>query len=155
MPHLGGGAGIYYEDGEPVESFILFWERIAHLNVPVGDCAFQTFWEFLTLAMCLVRWCPIRDNLIFCGDNTGSLNLALSMRASGINEAVAREIAWRAARYRWTYGVAHLPSESNTTADRLSRIRDPSLPPLAELPSCLVGAAEVKVSLADFWSLSA
>ena len=51
-----GGAGIYYEDGEPVEFFILFWERIAHLNVPVGDCAFQTFWEFLTLAMCLVRW---------------------------------------------------------------------------------------------------
>ena len=60
-----------------MEFFILFWERVAHLNVPVGDSAYQTFWEFLTLAMCLVRWCPIRNNLVFCGDNTGSLNLAI------------------------------------------------------------------------------
>ena len=148
-----GGSGIYYENGEAMEFFVLVWEKVEHLNIPVGDSAYQTFWEYLTLGLCMVRWCPIREDLLFCGDNTGSLNLAISMKGSGMYGAISRELAWRVARYRWKFAVAHLPSESNVTADRMSRIADPSLPPLAELPSTLVGAAEVKVSLKDFWSL--
>ena len=116
-----------------------------------GDSAFQIFWELLTLALCLCRWCPIKDGLLFCGDNTASLNMAIAMKGTGLHGAVTREIAWRVARHRWSYAVAHLPSEHNKLADRLSRLRDPSLPVLTQLPAALTGAAEVQVSVADIW----
>ena len=146
-----GGAGIYYEAGEIMEYFIVVWSNIPHLGVEIGDSAYQTFWELLTLALSMRRWCPIRAGLLFCGDNTGSLNMAISMKGTGLHGAVTREISWRVARHRWAYAVAHLPSEHNKLADRLSRIRDPSLPEMTELPAALTGAAEVPINLADFW----
>ena len=149
-----GGAGILFEKGEASEYFVVTWSRIARLNVSPGDSAHQTFWECLTLALCLVRWCPIKDNVLFCGDNTASLNLALSMKGTGTNGAIASEIAWRAARYRWSYAVAHLPSEANKVAYRMSRLCDPSLPPLVALPSALENAAEISVSVDELWSLA-
>ena len=117
------------------------------------DPAFQTFWEFLTLALCLLRWCPLFEDLLLCGDNTASLNMAISLRCSGVEAAIGREIAWRQARFRWSYAVAHLPAEANVLADRLSRLRDPNLPPLVVPPPALEGAAEVKVSVDALWSL--
>ena len=79
--------------------------------------------------------------------------MALSMKGSGVHGAIPREIAWRVARHRWAYAVAHLPSEDNKVADRMSRLEDPSLPALEQLPATLVGAAEVKVSVSDLWSI--
>ena len=149
-----GGAGIFYEKGVAMEFFTVTWTRIPHLKVETGDSSFQTFWELLTLALCMQRWCPIRDDLLFCGDNVSSLNMALAMKGSGIHGAICREIAWRVARFRWAYAVAHLPAENNKLADRLSRLRDPSLPELEQLPEPLVGAAEVQVSVQKLWSFS-
>ena len=80
--------------------------------------------------------------------------MALAMKGSGILAAICREIAWRVARFRWAYAVAHLPAENNKVADRMSRIRDPSLPELTQLPEPLVGAAEVQVSVSELWSIS-
>ena len=77
--------------------------------------------------------------------------MALAMKGSGFHGAVTREIAWRVARYRWAYAVAHLPAEHNNVADRMSRLSDPSLPTLTQLPESLVGAAEIRVSVSDLW----
>ena len=95
---------------------------------------------------------PLYDGVLFCGDNLASLNLALGLKGNGVEGAVARELAWRSARYRWSYAVAHLPAEGNKVADRMSRILDPSLPKLLELPSALIGAAEVSVCVESLWS---
>ena len=62
-----GGAGIYNEEGTAMEYFVVTWTRNPQLGVDVGNSAFQTFWELLTLALCLQRWCPIRADLLFCG----------------------------------------------------------------------------------------
>ena len=125
-----GGAGVFFEASVATEFFTVTWSNIPHLGVVTGDSAFQTFWELLTLALCMSRWCPIKDGLLFCGDNTASLNMAIAMKGTGLHGAVTREIEWRVARHRWSYAVAHLPSEHNKLADRLGRLSDPSLPVL-------------------------
>ena len=85
------------------------------------------------------------QGLLFCGDNLASLNLAINNKSRGLLSHVGRELAWRRARYDWQFAVAHLPSEANKLADRMSRLLDPNLPRLTELPSALVGAVEVRV----------
>ena len=55
---------------------------------------------------------------------------------------------------RWTFSVAHLPSENNVVADLLSRWSERTSEARI-LPDALVGAAEVKVApLASLWSHS-
>ena len=147
-----GGAAILFVENEASEFFVTTWSKISHLRVIPGKSDFQTFWEFLTLCLAMRRWCPLYDGVLFCGDNLASLNLALGLKGNGVEGAVARELAWRSARYRWSYAVAHLPAEGNKVADRMSRILDPSLPKLLELPSALIGAAEVSVCVESLWS---
>ena len=98
-----------------------------HLDVIPGDPASQTFWEFSTLLLSLVCWGHyfVDEAVQVLGDNTGSLNNALSFKGRGILVAVARELAWRQARKGWQFSVGHLPSEYNTVADALSRWADP------------------------------
>ena len=93
------------------------------------------------------------DGLLFCGDNVASLQLALSHKGKGEIAAVSQELAWRVARGGWRYAVAHLPAEANVLADRLSRLSDPSLPPLGNMPDELEGAARVNARLEQLWSL--
>ena len=148
-----GGAAVLYENNEVVEYFTIEWEDMPQLGVRTKESIFQFVWEFLTLALAACRWCPLFDHILLCGDNTASLNLALSQKSRGLNSFVGRELAWRKARYDWRYAVAHLPAEANALADRLSRLADPNLPKLATLPSALIGAAEVMPHLDRFWSL--
>ena len=89
---------------------------------------------------------------MICGDNTASLEMARSLKCSGKEVVIAREIAWRMARYDWKFAVAHLPSESNVVADSLSRIADPGFV-FTGLPSTCEGAAEVSVCADTFWQL--
>ena len=148
-----GGAAILWEEGEVTEWFAVTWTNIPKLAVCTADSRFQTFWEFLTLALAACRWCPMYDHLLICGDNTASLNLALQGKSKGLNSFIGRELAWRKARFDWRFAVAHLPAEANVLADRLSRLSDPSLPTLATLPSALLGAAVVNSCLDTFFSL--
>ena len=148
-----GGAALLWENGEVIEWFALSWPDLPKLAVRTAESRFQTFWEFLTLALAACRWCPMHENLLICGDNTASLNLALAGKSKGLNGYVGRELAWRKARFDWKFAVAHLPAEANALADRLSRLSDPSLPHLATLPSALIGAAEVNAHLDKFFSL--
>ena len=88
----------------------------------------------------------------FLGDNLASLNLALSGKAKGKLNHLARELVLQIARRDLQFSVGHLPAESNTIADRLSRLSQPGAP--NTMPSCLVGAAEVTMGpLYSFWSL--
>ena len=64
---------------------------------------------------------------------------------------LAREVAWRQAREKWLFQVAHLPNEQNTSADALSRM---SMPRPASLPDELRGARELAAPLvSEFWKL--
>lgn len=127
--------------------------NIEWLGILTGLSKHQTFWEFLTLALAAVRWCPLFPAVLICGDNLASLNLAISGKSKGLLGNIGRELAWRQAKYDWHIAVAHLPAESNKLADRLSRLTDPSLPPLVDCPSELIGSAEVRVSVDALWSL--
>ena len=144
---------MFLENGEVKEFFCVDWNPIAKLGVKIADPAFQTFWEFLTLALCLLHWASLFEDLLVCGDNTASLSMAMSLKCKGVEVAIARELAWRRARFGWTYAVAHLPAEANVLADTLSRVADPNRPKLVSQPSALLGAAEVKVSVDALWSL--
>ena len=106
----------------------------------------------LRLFLVLLRYAPLYPGIAIVGDNTASLQVALSGKAKGPLGALAREIFLRKAREDWRYQVGHLPSEHNTVADYLSRLAQPGAPtaPLAELG----GAAEVPIpDLAGLWVL--
>ena len=74
------------------------------------------------------------------GDNVGALQNALSLSGKGPLIAVAREIAWRQAAQGWFFSVGHLPTESNTVADALSRRFAPAP---AEFPTLLTDIPEM------------
>ena len=90
--------------------------------------------------------------LCFFGDNTASLQLALSGKAKRELGHIARELFVRKSREDWQFSVAHLPSEHNVVADALSRMAEPgrtSTPPVE-----LEGAAEVHIPQpASLWVL--
>ena len=71
------------------------------------------------------------------GDNTASLQLALSLSGSDGLLAISREMTWRKARLGWCFAVGHLPTEANGVADALSRLCQKDRPP--SLPQVLVG----------------
>lgn len=105
----------------------------------------------LRLLLVMIRYCELKRGLVFFGDNTASLQIALSGKARAEMGALARELFVRRARHDWQYSVAHLPSESNILADALSRLHQPGpRPPIVEL----VGAAEVRLQLLEsIWSV--
>ena len=106
----------------------------------------------LRLFLVLLRYAPLHSGIAVVGDNTASLQVALSGKAKGCLGALARELFLRKAREDWKYQVGHLPSEHNTAADYLSRLAQPGAPtaPLVDLE----GAAEVPLpDLASLWVL--
>ena len=48
------------------------------------------------------------------------------MKGKGALTLITAELTWRRTRLQWWYGVAHLPSEANITADALSRLAEPN-----------------------------
>ena len=86
------------------------------------------------------------------GDNSGSLQLSLDLNSTKTERTLLRELAWRKAVHRWVFSVAHLPTESNTVADLLSRHHETE-PQLRVLPQLLEGAACVPIDpLSSLWS---
>jgi hypothetical protein len=83
------------------------------------------------------------------GDNDSALQNALTLSGRGPLHSVAREIAWRQAAFKWVFTVAHLPTESNTTADALSRMHAPES---ARLPTRLKHVPQIEPpSVAQLW----
>ena len=148
-----GGAAILFDKGVLSEWLSLDWQHIPKLHVKTGESRHQTFRELLTLTLVIIRWCPILDNILFCGDSVASLQLAITHKSRVILAVIGRELAWRQAKFGWRYAVAHLPAEANKLADRLSRLSDPTLPPLTHQPAELEGAARANPHLEQLWSL--
>ena len=78
--------------------------------------------------------------------------MALRGKARGAEGALARELFILKARFGWRFAVSHLPSESNTLADALSRVAQPGK--ASRLPAEVAGAAEVLVPhLSSLWTM--
>ena len=110
------------------------------LGATPGDSKYQSFWEMVTLLLCLVIWGRYFNTEVVAlvGDNTGAMQNALDLKGKGLMLAVAREIAWRKERFGWLYKVGHIPSEYNTVPDALSRLSDS---PPAAFPREALGRA--------------
>ena len=120
--------------GVPQEFFSVVWRRrdARHLGAVPADPAFQTFWEFVTLALALLQWADDRTCLPLLGDNLSALSDALQLDGTLMMRCVAQEIAWRKARFGWEFACGHLPAEANATADALSRLEAPDAKPFPE-----------------------
>ena len=82
----------------------------------------------IALALCtwLGRWPSVA--LALLNVNVSALQLTLELKGKTGMLAIARELAWRKARFNWNFEVAHLPTQQNKLADALSRIHDPTPP---------------------------
>ena len=97
----------------------------------LGNSAWQTLWEFLTLLLALISWREhAKQQLLFVlGDNVAALQDAIALRGRGHMLTVARELCWRQAKWPLHFDVEHLPKDRNLDADALSRIA--AVPPCA------------------------
>ena len=137
------------------EYWVVSWtkEDAKKAGTKIGDSSGQTYWELATLILALCRWAPLYEGLVLCGDNTGSLTLSMDLASTKQERSLLRELAWRKAQGGWLYEVAHIPSESNTVADFLSRLEELA-PEQRVMPSCLEGAAQVSSpKLSKLWQL--
>ena len=93
----------------------------------------------------------VQHRVAVLGDNTGALTDAIELKGSGPLLAIARELAWRQARFGWLFAVGHVPSESNGVPDALSRSTEPgkSFPARALRHARQVEAPECSV----FWKV--
>jgi hypothetical protein len=150
-----GGGAILQHNGRPTEYACWAWndKSSSDLQMPIGDPAAQSFWEFLTIALALTLWGPgfIKEPLAVLSDSTSALQDALDLKGKKEMLAVAQELSWRQARGRWWYEVGHLPAEQNDDADALSRL---AAPERKTLPASLRNATERQGPEAeDFWKL--
>ena len=140
---LGGGA-VLRNGTAAYEFFAVQWDEqdVKHLDVFTGLPKYQSFWEFLTLLLALIAWGHffLQEAVTVLGDNTAALQNAIDMKGRRSMLAVARELAWRRAKFDWKFVVAHLPSEHNITADALSRL---DAPERASMPRSLSEATRV------------
>ena len=113
-----------------------------HLGVTIGLPAGQTTWEYLVILLALEIWAARfrSSGLLLLGDNLGALEGALNHRGRGDLSKITRELSWRQVRQAWLYAVAHLPSEANVVADRLSRLHAPAGSDRKSFPPELSGA---------------
>ena len=123
-----GAGGVLFEDGRPVQYFACRWRAadFKHLDVCVGSCASQTFFEVLALVLAVEAWGHSVRPLTILGDNVAALQEALSLRGRGLHEPLSQALAvLTVARSLPDSSVGHLPTESNLTADALSRLFEP------------------------------
>ena len=148
----GGGAFIR-NDQAITEWFAISWSSadLAVVAVEPGNPRHQTFFELLTLLLALIQWGDFAAKesiLTLVGDNTGSLQEALSLRGKGSLNLLSKELACRQAKHQWKFAVGHLPTEANKIADALSR-----LPQGAPLPRELANATKVQcIGIANLWT---
>ena len=140
-----GGGGVLYHCDTPTAYWHCEWDDpvLSMFEATRGNPKFQTLWEFVALLISMVLWMDQACGEIFtlCGDNIGALEDALQLRGKGRLLIVAREIAWRKARFERFYKVSHIPSKLNLVADALSRLQ--AVPP-AEFPACLSASSVIQ-----------
>ena len=131
-----GAGAVLFVDNVPTAWWATSWSASDHPEeVRIGDTSWQSYFEYLALLMVLIAWAQPLAVLPIVGDNTSSLTNLVNIKGRRSMAKVARELAWRKARYGWRYVVGHLPTEVNTMADALSRLADPQpspVPPVLE-----------------------
>ena len=151
-----GGGAVLVKGQRITEYIVIAWspELAAKLNVVIGEPAGQTTWEYFTLLVVLVMWGPGHETkaLAVLGDNTASLQCAVTLRSTEGLRSISREIAWRLARYRWKFSVGHVPTELNLVADALSRLQGKD--PVGAIPLLREATARVHPDLMTLWKAS-
>ena len=149
------GGGAILKHGDIVKQFwYCSWatKDVARLGVQANKPKHQTFWETLVVLMSLMVWGDRSADapVLIVGDNTAALQNTLDLKGKDALLSIAREVAWRKARYNWRFSVAHLPSEFNSAPDALSRQFGPSPKPW---PAEALGDAEevVPPSVGMLW----
>ena len=95
------------------------------LKAKIGDCRFQTAFEFATLFIVADTFSEMisEEGALIRGDNLGALSVALKLSSTTpAMNVIARELAWRRIVRHWQYLLKHLPAEVNDEADALSRL---------------------------------
>ena len=135
------------------EWFATTWssEKLSLVGVEPGQPRHRTFFELLTLLLALIQWGDFAAKdavLTLVGDNTGSLQEALSLKGKGSLNLLSKELACRQAKHQWKFAVGHLATEANKIADALSR-----LPQGAPLPDEVARAEQVQpIDIANLWT---
>ena len=105
--------------------FAMTWDDtvLSLFGAKIGDPKFQSLWEFITLLVAAIVWrAHARETTLFVlGDNIAALQDAVKFKGRGPMLTVARELAWRTARWPLHLDFTHLPKENNVLADALSR----------------------------------
>ena len=130
---IWGGGAILKFNNVVVEYWYCAWttKEVARLGVQAAKTKHQTFWETLTVLMSLMLWGDRSPGaaILIVGDNTAALQNTLDLKGKDSLLSIAREVAWRKARYNWVFEVGHLPSEYNAAPDALSRQWGPEVKP--------------------------
>jgi hypothetical protein len=148
-----GGGAVLRHGKVMVEYFALTWQAEdfpKSINVQLGTSSSQSFLELLTVALALAHWGSdfVKEPCTVLGDNTGSLENLLQQKGKGLQQIIARELAWRRARHGWLFAAAHVPSEANKVPDALSRLALGAAFPEKEL----AGAWEAQLKpVRKFW----
>ena len=121
----------------PLEYLAVQWddEVLNMFHAKLGISKWQSLWEFVTLLLSLIVWRThaSRQVLFVLGDNIAALQDVIALKGRGDMLIIAREVAWRQAKWPLHFECQHLPKEHNLLADALSR--------LAAIPPCAKPAA--------------
>ena len=123
------------------------------MGVTTGVPKHQSFWEFLAAALAFSTWGRNfrKAAVALLCDNSSAMQSSISLKGKGANLQIARELAWRQAKYGWKFEVGHLPKEANLRADALSRVC--ALERTA-IPAELKQATQVPAyQVREFWKL--
>ena len=122
----GGGAVLYVGD-RPVQCFSCRWRKrdFRDKAVEIGQPASQTYFEVLALVLATELWCTDSTPTEILGDNVAALQTALTLKGRGEQLRIIQALAVIRSARCLDIRVAHLPSESNTAADTLSRQHGP------------------------------
>ena len=126
------------------------------MGVTVGSSCSQTSFEVLALVLAVELWCQPGLPTVILGDNLGALQEALDLRGKRLHRPLAQALAVLRSRRSLDITVAHLPSESNTAADALSRLTAPGSE-AKSWPFSACGSVQAvnSMKLSDLWSLLA
>ena len=124
------------------------------IGATIGKPHGQTSWELFALLLVLLLWGSVEPgrSLAILGDNVGSLQTAITFKSTSSLRAVCKELALHQAVNRWKYSVGHIPTEYNTIADALSRLKDGEDSSSIHVLSS--GEQVVAPSVGEFWRAS-
>ena len=143
-----GGGGFLWRKGRPVQFTHFIWSPSALniLRAEVGECKYQTLFEFYTLFLVAETFDDVlrETGAHIRGDNVSSLNDALTLKSTSPSmNLISKEIGWRRIVRGWQFSLSHLPAKQNDEADALSRLK--AVPP-RELPRSELKGAKFRAA---------